>query len=136
MILKRYGAKLQSVRPNFDAHAMTEIGFMKNDEQTFTADEFAAAYEQREIRELRASAEGHVQSLAEHAVLHTLEEQVLDLEHSLGEHAVLVVENEQGRDMPKTRHTQRVLVEQGENRLHFDFTVDPPLRLGIYRRRA
>ena len=136
MIFKRYGAKLQSVRPNFDAHAMTEIGFVKDNEQVHTAEEFETAYERTEVRELRASAEGHVQSLAEHAVLHSLEEQVLDLEHSLGGHSVLVVENEQGRDMPKTRHTQRVLVEEGENRLHFDFSVDPPLRLGLYRRRA
>ena len=136
MILKRYGARLQSVRPNFDAHAMTEIGFVKDEEQRLTTEEFEAAYERTEVRELRASAEGHVQSLAEHAVLHALEEQVLDLEHSLGAHAVLVIENEQGRDMPKTRHTQRVLVEQGENRLHFEFSVDPPLRLGIYRRRG
>lgn len=136
MILKRYGAKLQSVRPNFDAHAMTEIGFTKDDEEVFTAADFEGAFERTDERELRASAEGHVQSLAEHAVLHALEEQVLDLEQTLGGHAVLVVENEQGRDMPKTRHTQRVLVEEGENRLHFEFTVDPPLRLGIYRRRG
>jgi hypothetical protein len=136
MILKRYGRKLQSVRPNFDANAMTEIGFLKDDEQVFTAEEFESTYQQAEVRELRASSESHVQSLAEHAVLHTLEEQVLDLEHSLGSHGVLVVENEQGRDMPKTRHTQRTLVERGENRLHFDFSIDPPLRMGIYRQRG
>ena len=136
MILKRYGAKLQSVRPNFDAHAMTEVGFMKDEEQVFTAQEFEQSYERLEERELRARSEGHVQSLAEHALLHSLEEQVLDLEQSLGNHAVLVVENEAGRDMPKTRHTQRTLTEEGENRLHFEFTVDLPLRLGIYRLRS
>ena len=135
MILKRYGSRLQSVRPNFDAHAMTEVGFMKDNEDAFEAAAFEAEWEKLDERELKASAEGHVQSLVEHAVLHSLEEQVLDLERDQAPHAVLVIENEQGRDMPKTRGTQRVLVEEGENRTHFQFVVDPPLRVGIYRRR-
>lgn len=136
MILKRYGSKLHSVRPNFDAHAMTEVGFMKDNEEVFEAATFEAEWERVEEREVRSSAEGHVQSLVEHAVLHSLEEQVLDLEKDQAPHGVLVIENEQGKDMPKTRGTQRVLVEEGENRTHFSFVVEPPLRLGIYRRRS
>jgi hypothetical protein len=135
MILKRYGGKLHSVRPRFDANAMTEVGFTRDEETVLPAEEFEEQYERGEARELTATSEGHVQSLVEHAVLHSLEEQVLDLEQQLGAHAVLVVENEAGRDQPKTRGSQRTLVEQGENRLHFQFVVDPPLRLGIYRRR-
>lgn len=136
MILKRYGNKLQTVRPNFDAHAMSEIGFSRDEEEAFTAEEFEAAWERDDIRELRATSESHVQTVAEHALLHSLEEQVLNLEQEVGTHRALVIENVQGKDMPKTHHTQRVLVEEGENRLHFEFSVDPPLRLGIYRRRA
>ena len=132
MILKRYGNRVQSVRPNFDAHAMTEVGFMRDNETVLSAEEFEAGYEKVGERELTASAEGHVQSEAEHAVLKSLETQLLALE---GE-GVLVVENEQGQDMPKTRHTQRVLVEQGENRLHFAFEIAPSLRVGIYRKRG
>lgn len=135
MILKRYGNRLQSVRPNFDAHAMTEVGFLRDNDANYTAPEFEAEWERVGERELTASAEGHVQSLAEHAVLHSLEEQLLDLERDQT-HGVLVVENEQGKDMPKTRHTQRVLVEEGENKLHFAFEIDPPLRVGIYRRKG
>jgi len=135
MIFKRYGGKLQSVRPRFDANAMTEVGFARDEELALAVEEFEAQYEQSEVRELTASSEGHVQSLVEHTVLHSLEEQVLDLEQQLGGHAVLVVENATGRDTPKTRSTQRTQVEHGENRLHFQFVVDPPLRLGIYRRR-
>lgn len=136
MILKRYGNKLHSVRPNFDANAMTEVGFMKDGESSFEAEPFAQEWEQTELRELRAANESHVQSLAEHAALHSLEEQLLDLERDQGPHGILVVENEQGRDMPKTRSTQRSLVEAGENRLHFTFEIDPPLRIGLYRRRG
>ena len=135
MILKRYGEKLHSVRPNFDANAMTEVSFMRDKEAEFTLAEFDARWEQAEERELTASSEGHVKSLAEHSALHYLEEQVLDLEEQVRAHAVLVVENKAGGDAPKTRSTQRTLVEQGENRLHFTFTIEPPLRLGVYRRR-
>ena len=31
MITKRYGSKVQSVTPNFDARAMNEIGFQRGD---------------------------------------------------------------------------------------------------------
>jgi hypothetical protein len=135
MILKRYGEKLHSVRPNFDANAMTEVSFMRDKEAEFTIQEFDAEFEQSEERALTASSEGHVKSLAEHAALHYLEEQVLDLEEQVRAHAVLVVENATGADAPKTRSTQRTLVEEGENRLHFTFRIEPPLRLGTYRRR-
>jgi hypothetical protein len=134
MILKQYGTKFQSVRPRFDANAMTEVGFTRDEEAVLSAEEFEQQYERQEVRDLTASSEGHVQSLVEHQVLHALEEQVLDLEQQIGGHAVLVVAAE-GKQ-PKTRGSQRTLVEQGENRLHFQFVIDPPLRLGVYRRRA
>lgn len=135
MIYKRYGGKYHSVRPRFDENAMTEVGFMRDHEEELTAEEFEARYEQFEVRELTASSEGHVQSLVEHAVVHSLEEQVLDLEQQAGAYAVLVVEHTTGRDSPKTRGTQRTLVEEGENRILFTWVVEPPLRMGIYRRR-
>jgi hypothetical protein len=135
MILKRYGEKLQSVRPNFDANAMTEISFLRDKESSFTPDELGRDYELVEEHELTASSEGHVKSLAEHAALHYLEEQLLDLEEQLRDHGVLVVENATGQHAPKTRSKQRTLVEDGENRLHFRFTIEPPLRVAVYRRR-
>lgn len=135
MILKRYGNKLHSVRPNFDANAMTEIGFMKDNEQVYEGEAFAAEWEKLEERELRSSSEGHVQSLVEHAVLHSLEEQLLDLERDQA-HGLLVIENEQGKEQPKTKGTSRVLVEAGENRTHFQFVIEPALRVGVYRRKG
>ena len=135
MILKRYGDKLHSVRPNFDANAMTEVSFLRDKEVTLTAEEFEAQFEPGDVRELTASSEGHVKSLAEHSALHYLEEQVLELEEQVRAHAVLVVENGPGEDHPKTRSTQRTLVEEGQNRLHFTFRIEPALRLGVYRRR-
>ncbi|NJD10948.1 MAG: hypothetical protein FIB01_11120 [Gemmatimonadetes bacterium] len=135
MILKRYGDKLHSVRPNFDANAMTEVSFRRDREAEFTPEEFAARFEWFEERQLTATSEGQVKSLAEHAALHYLEEQVLDLEQQVRAHAVLVVENATGADASKTRSTQRTLVEAGENRLFFTFRIDPPLRLSIHRRR-
>ena len=136
MIFKRYGDTLHSVRPNFDANAMTEIGFRKDKEASLTTEELAAGYQLNEERELTASSEGRVKSLAEHEALYHLEKQVLDLEEQIGAHAVLLVENATGPNAPKTCSHQRALVEEGENRLHFTFTVEPPLRVGIYRRRS
>ena len=43
MIAKRYGTKIQSVTPNFDARAMNEIGFQRDNEWSLPADEFADA---------------------------------------------------------------------------------------------
>ena len=42
---------------------------------------------------------------------------------------VIAVEGEAAR-----RHFG--VVEAGENRMHFTFEIDPPLRIGLYRRRS
>jgi len=136
MIFKRYGDMLHSVRPNFDANAMTEISFRRDKESTLTPAELESGYGLEEARELTASSEGYVKSVVEHAALHYLENQVLELEQAMGGHAILVVENATGPEAPKTRSSQRTIMEAGENRLHFTFTVEPPLRLGIHRRRG
>jgi hypothetical protein len=50
---------------------------------------------------------------------------------------LLMIESQPGRDYPKLRDQTKVEVVGGiENRLHFTWTVDPPLRVGIYRRRG
>ena len=136
MIFKRYGTMLHSVRPNFDANAMTEISFRRDKEAELTPEELEEKYERTGERELTAASEGLVKSLAEHAALFSLEEQVLDLERQSGAYGVLVAENATGQDAPKTRSTQRTLVEEGENLLLFTFTIQPPLRFAIYRLRG
>ena len=132
MILKRYGTQLQSVDLNFDPIALNEIGFRKSDDYRVKADEFAAQYELVDTHELTASAEGRVQTEAEAAVLASLEQQVESLRSRLRNGQILVVENEAGRDYPKLREKVTTQVVEGENKLHFVRTVDPPLRIGIY----
>lgn len=131
MILKRYGAALHSVEPHFDARALNEIGFRRSHELSIDGDEFAAAYELIDVHELVASAEGLVQMDAEQGVLNRLREQ---LEHLEAKHAgrLLVLQNEAGRDYPKLHEKITTIVVEGENKLHFHRTVDPPLRMGVY----
>lgn len=135
MIAKRYGSKIQSVQPNFDARAMNEIGFTRDNEWDMPTDEFFEAYEKTETHELTAAAEGDVQGEAEEALLHSLQEQLMAAAKSVGADGVLLVESEAGVDYPKTRHTQTTQLVAGENRLYFRFTVEPPLRVAVYRRR-
>jgi len=135
VIAKRYGTKMQSVQPNFDARAMNEIGFTRDNEWSMGADEFFAAYEKTETHELTAATEGEVQGEAEEQLLHSLQEQLVAAEKSVGEGGLLLIESEAGVDYPKTRHTQTTTVVGHENRLYFRFTVEPPLRVAVYRSR-
>jgi hypothetical protein len=43
------------------------------------------------------------------------------------------VDNEQGHDYPKPRQVTKNVIEAGENRLFFEYTMAPPLRLSIRR---
>ena len=136
MILRRYGSSYHSVDLNFDSKALTEIGFRKNNERAEPADEFGAAWERMSVHELVATAEGSVQDEVEQALLADLEGQVRRLTGQLGAEELLVIESEQGTDYPKTRTQTRTVVVEGQNRLHFTTTVHPPLRVGVYRKRA
>ena len=111
---------------------MNEIGFQRTGEWSIAADEFEQRYERVSGQELRGEASGNVQGEAEQAVLDQVEEQLKALVAGLGPGQVALIESEPGKDYPKTREKQTVLVVEGENRLHFDWTVDPPLRVGIY----
>ena len=135
MIAKQYGKRVQSVVPNFDAHAMNEIGFTRDNETVLASEEFFEQYEKTESHELSAAAEGDVQGEAEERLLKSLEEQLLALDRAAGADAVVLVESQQGVDYPKTRHTTETKVVGHENRLYFRFTIEPPLRVGVYRKR-
>jgi len=132
VILKRYGANVQTVKPNFDARAMNEIGFQKSDELSMPAAEFESSYEKKATHELIASAEGDVQMVAEQAVLDSLKAQIDSLQSALNQGEVLLIESEQGRDYPKLREKTSTIVVGNENRLYFERTIDPPLRLATY----
>ncbi len=136
MIFKRYGTTYQSVDPNFDSKALNEIGFRRDQEKSIPVEEFEAGYERVTGHELVADAEGPVQDHTEQLLLDRLEAKLLELESGLGEGDVLVFENGEGTDYPKTRQEISNVIEAGENKLHFAYTIWPPLRIGIYRRKA
>ena len=83
--------------------------------------------------ELQAEAEGDVQDHTEQQLLDRLRVQIEALLSGLGDGEVLVVENEQGHDYPKTRQQSANVIVEGENRLHFTYTIAPPLRVAMYR---
>ena len=136
MILRRYGSSYQSVDLNFDSKALTEIGFRKNGDRSEPADEFAGAWERVRAEDLVANGEGMVQDEVEQKLLKDLEAKLREMEKQLGSGEALVIESEQGTDYPKTRTQTRTIVVEGENKFHFTTTVHPPLRVGVYRKRA
>jgi len=136
MIVRRYGSTVESVRPNFDARAMNEIGFQKTGEWTMPWEEFAGRYERVSGRELVAQAEGNVQHEAEEKVLADLLRQLNEMESAASPGELVVIESETAKNYPKLREKQTTKVVGTENRLHFERTVEPPLRVGTYAERA
>jgi hypothetical protein len=133
MILRRYGTSVQSVELNFDARALTEIGFRRDRVTSMEAAAFEADWERLEEREFAARTEGMVQQEVEQALLDEMEAGITGWIGELGEGEALLVESE-GTDYPKTRHASKTIVEAGENRLHFSAWVEPPLRLSRVRK--
>jgi hypothetical protein len=136
MILRKYGNRVQSVEPNFDARAMNEIGFQKDGAVSLSWEDFEQKYRRVSAHELKASADGWVQQEAEEKVLSELRGQLEQLRSGLSAGQVLVVESEAGKDYPKTREKQKTVVVGMENRLHFERTVDPPLKVAVYQEAA
>jgi hypothetical protein len=136
MLLRRYGKNIQSVEPNFQANALTEIGFIKTDGFRAQADDFADEWEAVDARVISGTTVGDVKSEVESALLADLLRQLDEVLAEAGAGAVVLVENALGQDHPKTRDSTQTLVVDGENRLRFTYTVDPPLRVGVYRRKA
>lgn len=136
MILRRYGGTLQSVSPHFDSRALTEIGFRRSRVFCMDAETFSSTFERIEEHVIEAEADGPVQDETEAALLDVLLGKIWQLDERLAASEVLVVENEPGKDYPKTRCESHNVIVDGENRLHFDYRVGPPLRLGLYRRVA
>jgi hypothetical protein len=134
MILRKYGKTYHSVVPNFDSRAMTEVGFQKSGDHSIESGEFESNYERGEARELTAVASGAVQNQVEKQMLDSLREQLLEVENAAGD-GVVVIESEQGKDYPKTREKTTTQVVGHENKLHFERTIDPPLRIAVYRPR-
>lgn len=136
MIFRRYGTTYQSVEMDFDAKALNEIAFRRDRRASVPVEEFDAGYELVETVELATEASGAVQSETEQQMLDDLRAHVEEMLSRLGDGEVLVVENEQGHDYPKPRQLTKNVVIEGENRLHFDYTMDPPLRISVRRKKG
>jgi len=135
MILKKYGTSFQSVVPNFNPRALTEIAFRRDRSFSIPVEDFQASYEKVDETSITAETEGDVQDQAEQALMSALKERLEEMEASLGEEGVLVVESQEGEDYPKTRDRKKKVIVEGENRLYFYWWVEPPLRLGVYRKK-
>ena len=136
MIFRKYGKSYHEVVPNFDSRAMNEVGFQKTGADPVEAGEFEAKYERVEGHELTAQSAGAVQDIVEKETLEQLRNQLVELEKDAGDGAVLVIESEQGKDYPKTREKTTKQVVGNENKLHFERTIEPPLRVAVYRART
>lgn len=135
MIAKRYGKQVHSVEPDFSAVAMNEISFRRDQGWSLDMETFEREYERGAEHNLVASGDGDIQTDVETGILNTLLADIHALEAATAADDVLLIENEPARDYPKLHSTQRTIVVGFENRLHFTYTVDPPLRIGIYRLR-
>ena len=131
MILRRYGSSYQSVEANFNPTAMTEVGFRRDRAFSISVDEFEAGYVQKDVRELTAKASAEVQGDAERAVLTQLESALGEAVAGLAEGDVLVVLNGKD-DHPKTRERRENVIVDGENRFHFNWWIDPPLKVAVF----
>jgi hypothetical protein len=136
MILKQDGTTYQSVETNFDSRALNEIAFRRDRQFSIPTEEFETGYEMVREEAFTAEAEGDVHDAAEGELLDTLEEKVKAAVAALAEGEVLVVASREGADYPKTRDTKKNVVVDGENRLYFYWSVEPPLRMGVYRKKA
>jgi hypothetical protein len=135
-LLRRQGTRVFPVEPNFDYRAMNEIAFRAGPQAVEPADAFDARMERQREIELEAVTDGPVQGEAEAALLDRLEEELNRCLSELSPGEVLVVESAPGVDWPKTRERRKDVVVDGENRFHFHWRVEPPLRVAVYRERA
>jgi hypothetical protein len=132
-MVRRYGTQVRSVAPDFDPNVLNEIGFRRTGEWSLPSAEFFDAYTKVESHALTATADGDVQNLVKENLLYSLREQLTAVAESVGADGVLLIESDQD-DYPKTRQKQTTQLVEGANRLFFRYTVDPPLRVAVYRR--
>ncbi|HUF75511.1 MAG TPA: hypothetical protein VMM35_04500 [Longimicrobiales bacterium] len=136
MIFRRYGSSYHSVDTNFDSLALNEVAFRRNGEESMAVDDLESGFETVATHDLVAEAEGDVQDHTEQVLLDRLEAKLSALREEAGDLGVVVVENEQGNDWPKTRQKTSNVIVEGENRLRFHYSVAPPLRVSVRRRRS
>lgn len=132
MIFRRYGTSYQSVDVDFKAEALNEIGFRRNRRESFPTEELDERYRHLKTVELTAEAAGAVQNDTEQLLLDRLKEKLDAALEEVPDGGIAVVENESGHDYPRTHQETKTVVERGENKLHFDYSMSPPLRVALY----
>lgn len=132
MIFRRYGTSYQSVDVDFKAEALNEIGFRRNRQESFPTEELDERYRHLKTVELTSEASGAVQNDTEQLLLDRLKEQLDAALEEVPDGGIAVVENESGHDYPRTHQETKTVVERGENKLHFDYSMSPPLRVALY----
>ncbi|MBT8398328.1 MAG: hypothetical protein HKO65_20020 [Gemmatimonadetes bacterium] len=127
MLIRRYGTRFHSVSIDFDPAAMTEVGFRRDGNQEWDAEEFLATHEMVREEEFMAEASDVVQEAAERVMLANLEVMVNQILSGLEEGQLVSVESKTGVDYPRTRYARPTTGER-----EFTYTLDKPLRLGIW----
>lgn len=127
MIIRRYGSRFHSVSIDFDPAAMTEVGFRRNGDQDWDAEEFMAEHELVREEEIIAEFSHVVQERAERGMLEALEEMLTAIHDSLEAEEFLSIESKAGVDHPRTRYHRPTTGEKA-----FTYTLDKPLRLGVW----
>jgi hypothetical protein len=132
-LFRRQGSRIASVAPHFDARALTEVAFRPDGGLTADADDFLEGRTRVEEHLLEAEADGPVQGEAEALLLDRLQTAMQAVLDGLADGEVAVIESAPGTDWPKTRERRRDVIVEGENRFHFHWRIEPPLRLGVWR---
>jgi hypothetical protein len=131
-----YGNTYQSVTFEFEGKALTEVGFRRDNERSLEPHELEEGYELMETVHLTSEAEGDVQAETEQLLLDRLLEKGQAAAARLPEGGIAIVENARGgQDQPRPHQKIRKVVVDGENRLHFEYSIDPPLRISLYRKK-
>jgi hypothetical protein len=134
MIFRRYGTAVHSVAIEFNSKALTEIGFRRDRVHSMPTEDFDSDHTCMSSHELATESEGDVQDHVEQRMLDDLEAQLRSIMGEMDEGEVILVHSEQGVDYPKTRTRTKNVIVEGENRLYFYASIDPPLRVGVYRK--
>ena len=129
-IVRRYGKRVETVEPDFRAEAMTEVGFRRTREKRWALDEFLDEYSMVRQVEITAEATDEIQERAEKRMLRSLGDKLQGIMDALKPDEVLSVESEVGRDYPRTRYER-----SSKGGQDFTYTLDRPLRVGIFRKR-
>ena len=136
-VFRRYGSAYHSVTFEFEGKALTEVGFRRDHEDSFPVAELDDRFELIETVHLASEAEGDVQSETEQLLLDRLLQKGRAAAQRLPKGGVAIVENERGgRDQPRPKQKISNVVVQGENRMHFQYVIEPPLRISLYRPRT